>query len=175
MTKYYLSLALIFSLAVAQAQTYTTTQPGPWNVAATWGGLVPPTSANSSAIFVNHAVTIPSGFSVTIDEAFVNGGASLTVNTGGTLILSGTNALTVDGTLAAQNGSTLTVPAATDLTLNGTYQHLFTTTQGIIPLAVWGTSSILEVAGYTTFTTATAAGNWGQNFGRVIWNCTSQT
>ncbi len=158
----------------------TSAQPGPWNNTLTWNGGIIPDATNSTSIVVNHDVTIPTGYSAIIDQTTVSAGVLLTVNTGGILNISSTasDELIVDGTLVASPGSTITGTNGTNLHISstGTYRHSFTTTQGIIPLASWDASSILEISGYTnTFTTATAGGNWGQNFGNVLWNCTSQT
>ncbi|MEO7990173.1 MAG: T9SS type A sorting domain-containing protein [Chryseolinea sp.] len=164
----------------AFSQTITSAQPGPWNNILTWNGGTIPNASNSTAIVINHNITIPSGFSAIIDQTMVNAGVSLTVNTGGNLNISSAAAdeLLVDGTLVASPGSTITGTNGTNLHISntGTYRHSFTTTEGTIPLATWDASSILEISGYTTtFTTATAGGNWGQNFGNVLWNCASQT
>jgi len=176
MTKYLLAFTLIVTSLAAQAQTFTTQQDGPWNDPATWDQGSIPNAGNSTAIVVNNFVNIPSGFSVTIDGTTVSSSGFLTVNGGGTLTVAAvTNALVVDGILVADQGSSISGSTATSLTVNGLYQHNFVSTQGIIPLATWSSTSTIEIIGYTGFLTATAAGNWGQNFNRFVWNCPNQT
>jgi hypothetical protein len=79
--------------------------------------------------------------------------------------------------LVLTNGATHSgiIAGSTSFLLGSTYEHQFTTTEGIIPLATWDAGSTLSITGYTTFTTATAAGNWSQSFGIVSWNCPGQT
>jgi hypothetical protein len=164
----------------AKAQSVTTNQAGSWNDPSTWVGGIVPNAANSSSIGINHDVFIPSGYSVTVDGLALNN--QLTINTGGTLNLlteasPGFTQNNVVGTLIRQNGSTLTGSTGANLVFasGAIYRHQFTTTQGNIPLAVWNANSTLSIEGYTTFTSATPAGNWSQNFGHVIWNCAAQT
>jgi len=176
MTKYLLTFTLIVTSLAAQAQTFTTQQDGPWNDPATWDQGSIPNAGNSTAIVVNNFVNIPSGFSVTIDGTTVSASGFLTVNGGGTLTVAAvTDALVVDGILVADQGSSISGSTATSMTVNGLYQHNFVSTQGIIPLATWSSTSTIEIIGYTGFLTATAAGNWGQNFNRFVWNCPNQT
>jgi len=178
--RFFSVLTICGILGTASAQTISTAGSGPWNDPNTWAGGVIPTEANSTAIQVDHAVTIPSGYSVTVDGLEVN--SQLTVATGGTLIFLPETAPGfvqnhIAGSLWAQNGSAITGTTGNNLVFDAlsTYVHLFTTTEGKIPLASWNTTSTLSVRGYTTFTNATAAGNWSQAFGNVTWNCTSQT
>ncbi len=174
----------------AFSQTITSSQAGSWNDPLTWSGVVPD-ATNSTAIIVNHGVTIPAGYSVSIDQTTISTGGSLVIDpTGIVTIANGTgNDLTIDagaildvsGTL--NNANAAVISGSTTLTTTfqsgSIYEHRYTTTQGSIPLAVWdatpGAASTLRIAGYTTLTTATAAGNWGQSFGNVEWNCAAQT
>ncbi len=173
-------VCVLLSTSQIQAQTITSNQDGPWNATSTWIGGVIPTTTNSTSIVVNHNVSIPSGYSVTVDGLTLNG--QLTINTGGTLsLLSQTSPGFVQnhvyGTLVRQNTSNLTGATGSNLIFESgsTYNHLFTTTQGAVPLAFWNANSTVLIQGYTSVTTATAAGNWSQPFGNVTWNCISQT
>jgi hypothetical protein len=168
-------LSLIFGslYLTSSAQNIVTAQNGAWNVSSTWVGGIIPTAANSATITINHNVTIPNGFSVTIDGTTINSGRTLTVNTGGTLnIANVANALTVTGTLIAQNSGVITGTTGSNVTFNSgsTYSHRFTQTEGVIPKAVWNTNATLRIEGYTTFSSTTAAGNWNQSFGNVVFN-----
>ncbi len=179
-----LSLLLVFFgiLLVygnAFSQTITSAQPGPWNDINTWVGGSIPDFSNSASIIVNHDITIPTGYTATIDETTINAGSTVTVNTGGGLNIfnPGTDQLLVNGTLVGSQGSTITGADGTNVRISstGTYRHAYTTGQGNIPLAIWDDGSLLNITGYTNFTTATVAGNWGQDFSNVTWNCTTQT
>lgn len=174
------------------AQTITSSTSGPWNVGATWVGGIVPDASNSTAIAINHNVSIPSGYSVSIDQTTISATGLLQIDVGGTvtlangagndLIIAGSNlSLDVSGTLIVSNAAVITGSTSTTTVFQsgGVYEHRYTTTQGIIPLATWdptpGAASTLRITGYTTFTTPTAAGNWSQAFGDVEWNCTLQT
>jgi hypothetical protein len=180
MTKLVLSVGLILVTGNLLAQTITSNQDGPWNATSTWVGGVIPTNVNSSAIIVNHNVSVPGGYSVTIDGLTLN--SQLTINTGGTLdILSqaspGFTQNHINGTLVREDLSNLTGTTGSNLVFESgsIYRHLFTTTQGAIPLASWNINSTLQVEGYTSYSVGSAAGNWSQSFGNVIWDCTAQT
>ncbi|MDW8331897.1 MAG: T9SS type A sorting domain-containing protein, partial [Cyclobacteriaceae bacterium] len=147
-----------------------------------------PTSAvGVITIRTGHTVTVPSGFSVTADQLTVQSSATLEIEGTGTLTIAdgAGNDLTINtgaslnvfGTLILNNSAVIAGSTATTTTFQSgsVYVHQYTTTQGAIPLATWDAASTLRITGYTTFTTATAAGNWGQSFGNVEWNCTGQT
>jgi hypothetical protein len=185
--------------AYAQATNdYRSFQDGPWNDVNTWerfDGSVwvnPAPSTPTSAVGVitiqaGHTVTIPAGFSVTIDQTVIQASATLQVDATGTVtIANGTgndltintgSVLNVSGTLVLNNGSVISGSTATTTAFQdgSVYEHQYTTTQGSIPLATWDAGSTLQITGYTAGITASAAGNWGQNFGNVVWNCASQT
>jgi hypothetical protein len=170
-------LALFVLVSISSFSQIISVSDGAWNSALTWNCSCIPNSASGTISIVNQ-VTIPSGYSVSIDQTTIQVSGSLTVQSGGTLTLRNVNpALTVDGFLRADEGSILTVTSGLNLIINsgGRYIHNFTTTQGIIPRATWGAASVLEVVGYTTVTGATSIANWGQNFGVVVWNCPNQT
>lgn len=188
-------IALLSGLLISVssfAQVRTTVQSGPWNVGATWSGGVVPTSANSTSIVVAHNVSVPSGFSVTIDQTTVNQGITLTVDNGGTLTVAddGSGAadltlfnnginfgfLTVAGQVTGNNGSTFSGTSTSNVSFQAgsTYRHNYTTTEGALPIAVWNATSTVLISGYTTGFTATAGGNWNQAFGHFTYQCSSQ-
>ncbi len=196
MKKTIIGILFVFvTINAVQAQNYRSRQDGPWSSATTWqvfvGGTwedletvgatpyqnVIPTSASGTITISNH-VSIPTGYSVTIDETTVEDGARITVNSGGTLtIASVANALVVTGSVVANEGSLLTGTTGTNVVFNAgaIYFHNFSTTQGVIPRASWNQNSELRIQGYTTFASATSSGNWTQTFGNVVWNCAAQT
>lgn len=190
-----LSVLLVFAGIIvffsnSNAQTITSSQSGSWNDPLTWSGVVPDAS-NSTSIIVSHDVSVPSGYTVSIDQTTISTGASLIIDatgvvtiangTGNDLTISSGAVLDVSGTLI--NANSAVISGSTTLTTTfqsgSIYEHQYTTTQGSIPLAVWdgtqGAASTIRITGYTTLTTATAAGNWGQSFGNVEWNCAAQT
>ncbi len=188
----YLFLAGFIISFSSFAQVRTTVQSGPWNVGATWSGGIVPTAANSTSIVIAHDVNVPSGFSVTIDQATVNQGITLTVDAGGTLTIGddGTGAadldifnsggmfgfVSVSGTLILANNATILGSSATnvDFDAGSVYRHTYVSTEGSIPLATWDPASTVEITGYKQSFTATAGGNWGQSFGNFVYNCTGQ-
>lgn len=179
MTKLVLSIGFILVTGYLHAQTITSNQDGPWNATSTWVGGVIPTNSNSSAIVINHNVTIPNGYSVTIDGLTLN--SQVTINTGGTLdFLSeaspGFAQNYIYGTLVREDLSNLTGATGNNLVFESgsIYRHLFTTTQGVIPLASWNINSTVQIEGYTSYSFSSAAGNWSQSFGNVVWDCAAQ-
>lgn len=180
MTKLALSIGFILFTGYLHAQTITSNQDGPWNATSTWVGGIIPTNTNSSAIVINHNVSIPNGYSVTIDGLTLN--SQVTINAGGTLdFLSeaspGFAQNYINGTLVREDLSNLTGTTGNNLVFESgsIYRHLFTTTQGAIPLASWNINSTVQIEGYTSYSFSSAAGNWSQSFGNVVWDCTAQT
>jgi len=85
------------------------------------------------------------------------------------------------------SGTVFTNATPSNLIINGTYQHSYTTTAGpAIPSATWGPSSLVLINGYTnqgSTTTAYGPGgsalsttglNWSQSFANVTYNCPNQ-
>jgi hypothetical protein len=173
-----LGLVGVLCCVALQAQNVVSAQDGAWDDASTWVGGVVPTGATTQSITINHAVFIPNGYTVTIDGATISAAGTLSVNSGGGLSVSNVaDALNVDGTLIAVNGSSITGGTGANISFSSGsfYRHRFTTTEGVVPLATWDPNSTFVVEGYTTFTTTTVAGNWNQNFGNFLYNCTLQT
>lgn len=157
---------------------------GPWSDPATWqGGVVPDFNSAAITILSGDVVNVDANF--TIDQTTIDAGASLNINPGIVLTINnGTGTdftmngdLNVEGELVLSNGSTHAGMTALNTTFQAgaVYRHGFTTSEGVIPVATWDVASTLIISGYTTATTATAGGNWGQAFGNVEWNCISQT
>jgi hypothetical protein len=189
-----LLVALIGTLLVSlnvSGQTVTSIQDGPWNSGSTWDSGVPPTSSNSTSIVIVNSVNVPNSYSVTVDQVFVDIGGVLTVDSGGTITVAddGTSAsdldfyndgidygfLTVNGTLICNNSATITNTDQGNANFysGSIYRHLYTNTEGSIPIANWDVNSTVQVQGYTLSANlaATAGGNWSQNFGNFVFNC----
>lgn len=184
------------------AGDYQSFQTGSWDDVNTWerfdgaSWINPAPSTPTSAdgvitILAGHNVIVPAGFSVTIDQTTIAASGGIQIDATGSLtiangalndltIVSGST-LDVSGTLICNNAAVITGSTSTTTIFQsgGVYEHRYTTTEGSIPLATWdntlGAASTLRVTGYTNVTTATAAGNWGQSFGNLEWNCAAQT
>jgi hypothetical protein len=172
-----LSLLFIITAVIPSSAQIASQNDGAWNDINTWSCNCIPSSSDGT-ITIQNNITIPSGFSVTIDEVTIVAAGKLTVLNGGAVVVANVNnALVVDGILQANEGSSITGTTGTNVTFNsnGRYIHNFSIAQGVIPRASWNVNAYLEIKGYTTFTTATIAGNWNQSFGNVEWNCGSQS
>ncbi|MFN8334830.1 MAG: T9SS type A sorting domain-containing protein [Cyclobacteriaceae bacterium] len=181
------SVGLLFLLiclsAASFGQTFTSSQPGPWDVASTWGGAGVPSAANSTSIVVNHAVTVPNGFTATVDQVTVAGsiivssGGILDVanGTGNDLTLTGAGSLDVTGTVSKQDLAVIigTTAGNTNFRSGSRYQHLNTASEGAVPLATWDANSTLEITSWTASKTLSSP-TWSQSFGHLIYNCPAQ-
>jgi hypothetical protein len=181
---------LVCGIGAAFGQTVTSQADGPWNDPATWDMGFVPTAANSTSIIIQNTVNVPTGASLTVDQVFVDNGGLILIDAGGTLTIAndGTAAadlnilndqdnaffgfLIVDGSLICNNQALITGADSgnTVFEAGGSYTHLYTTTEGSIPLASWDPASTLNVQGYTGNITASAGGNWNQSFGNVNIN-----
>jgi hypothetical protein len=195
--------------------TYTIPSPlyfrsymsGNWNSVATWeqssdgstwvaATRTPSSSENAIAVLNSHTVTVTAA--VSIDEATVESGGQIVVNSGITitvadgtgtdLTISGT--VNVVGTLTTSAGSTVVndggiirnsgtvTGSSSTLTFasGGKYQHNYTTTAGAAPTATWSDASTFEVIGYTSTTISPAPTNMsGQSFYNFVYNCAGST
>ena len=191
---FFASITISFGQATGDFRSF---QTGNWNSVNTWerfDGLVwvnpapsTPTSADG-VVTILHTVTVPNSFTVTIDQVFVDIGGTLEISSGGTVTVANGTAndleffndgldygfLNVSGTLVCNDlGSIVgTDQANANFLAGGIYRHLYTNTEGIIPIANWASTSRVEINGYTLSAnlTATAGGNWGQQFGEFHFN-----
>ncbi len=176
-------LLFLFFTYSANAQ-FITTGSGDWNNGAIWNMGTPPNSSSGS-ITINHAVTIPSGYSVTIDQVTLN--SSLVISTGGVvtltdgtgvdLTISSGSSITVNGELIRNNLSTLNQVAGSSMSFEAAsiYRHRYTTTEGIPPLATWSATSNFYLEGYTSSSAIDlTSSQWTQSYGNFIYNCTGQ-
>ena len=91
-----------------------------------------------------------------------------------------TNAIdtvTATGTLSAGGtlGTSVFTSTSTNLCINGTYNHKYTTVGGgAVPTATWGGSSNVLISGYTT-STGGPSGGLGQTFSNFTYNAPAQT
>jgi hypothetical protein len=178
-------LIVVFSLIVAKTNAqYVTIGAGSWNNPGIWNLGSVPTSASGS-ITVNHNVSIPSGYSLTIDETTVN--ATLTVASGGLLTLAdgtgvdltmnASSSLIVNGEVIRNNLSTITqnVTSIASFNAGSIYRHRYQTTEGVPPTATWSATSNFFIEGFAnTSTLDLTSSAWIQTFGNFTYNCSGQ-
>jgi hypothetical protein len=183
LVKFLFFFTVIFVPFLVQAQ-YITTASGNWDNPSTWNLGMIPTSANGT-ITINHNVTIPSGYSVTIDQTTVN--ATLTINSGGLvtladgsgvdLAMAAGSSLIVNGEFIRNNISTLNqnVSSLASFGSGSIYRHRYQNADGSPPLATWDAGSNFYIEGYSSSSQIDFfASNWDQTFGNIIYNCTAQ-
>ncbi len=175
-------------------------QQGVWS-SNTNGGAGP--DYTSGNITINHQVTFDvnaSALTLQLDQLTIGGtgeliiasgqefrlkdnvaaGVDLTIQAGGKLTIGSTTITvgdTYNGTLVFESGATHTGTSTTAVIFRtqSQYQHAFTTTEGIPPLATWASDATFEVIGYTSTALTFASTNWSQNLPNFTWNCPSQT
>ncbi|MEO1052808.1 MAG: T9SS type A sorting domain-containing protein [Bacteroidota bacterium] len=205
-------LLIPFTSVYGQSEgDYQTRQSGNWNDSDTWeeftGGSfqntanTPDDTDGVITILNTHTVTVTAG--VSIDQAIINTGGSIVVNSGIILTVADGSGddLTIDGTLT--NNGTLDIEldpppppiGAAQVRVNGTlensgtinnsgasrlffesgstYDHQYTTSEGSIPLANWNATSTCLISGYTS--NGNAPSNLNQTFGNFTWNTPSST
>jgi hypothetical protein len=189
--------------AFRTAQSGNIDDPNTWQVSYDGGGswnaaLYPPVAVNSTNILVQNAHIVTCETNTVWDQAVVQTGGQLLVNTNITLTITNgpgtdldifgtvdvtgtlniiTNAPVVvesGGILETEQGGTENAPSNT-LTFNsgGVYLHNYKATSGTIPTATWNTGSTCQFVGFTS-STATLAG-LVQSFYNFVWNCPNQT
>lgn len=157
---------------------------GNWSNPATWaGGIVPDFNSGTITIQAGDVVNVDASY--TIDQTTVQAGGTLVVDP--TIVLTIVNGagvdftmngnLTVQGELVLSNTATHAGMTAlnTNFAAGSVYRHLYTSAQGIIPLATWDQASTISIEGYTSGKTITVASNFNQSFGDFVWNCASQS
>lgn len=175
-------LALLMVCTFAAKSQVNSIANGDWASTSTWDCACVP-NASSGLITIGHNVTVSTAISA--DEVFVNiGGALIVSNTGAFTVQNGSGNdlelfndgldygfLTVNGTLIVDNLAVVVGAdqANANFNANSIYRHLYTTTQGSIPVANWAATSTVEINGYSVTgpLVATAGGNWNQSFGNV--------
>lgn len=130
------------------------------------------TSATNAVAF-NFTGSVNTG---TIAGTYIAGGStSNTINTtgGSGTLVTVTSTGNVNNTILGSSGCLLGSVATLNFTNGSNYTHSsFTTTNGFIPLATWGTSSNVFITGGTTSTGLT---NAAQAFGNFTYNSATST
>lgn len=180
----YLLLLLLLSPLFVAGQV-ASVQDGNWNDPNTWDCTCVPAAGSGSVTIVN-SVTVSATQSA--DQVFVDIGGQITVSAGVMFtIVNGTGNdlefyndgldygyFEIFGTLVCNDLATIvgTDQANTNFRAGSIYRHLYTTTEGSIPVANWASTSRVEINGYTPAGTlnATAGGNWNQDFGDFYFN-----
>lgn len=164
------------------ANAYRSRQSGNWGALDTWEtfngttwvvATVAPTNANSSSIRIRSGHTVNLNGNRTIDQTFIEEGATLSINTNRTLTVAdgASTDLVVYGTLRSSTTRNIAIlnGATIQFAAGGVYQHR--RDGGAIPTATWDANSTCLVTGVT----AAAPTGLGQQFGNFTWNCTGQT
>lgn len=155
---------------------------GNWGDSNTWEEFVSGAWVNTANVpdGTENQIELVSDISVTIIAGnTINISAGTTLLNNGTLILetSGRNngELYVSGEMTNNQGSITSGTSASKLFFlsGGVYNHNFTTTEGTIPTASWGSSSTVNIIGYTS--NGTAPNGLTQAFHDFNWNCPNMT
>jgi hypothetical protein len=173
-----LAIALCLSLN-SHAQDVVSRASGFWDDAQTWDGGIVPSALTSAQITVlaSHHVIVRDVR--TADQLIVASGGSLSVAASGILQLrdgAGTDLLVsghvdVEGGVDGGDGTSIgSSPATLSFLAGSLYRHHHSTMEGTLPQALWHEQAVVEIAGYTSVSLATSSGNWGQDFGSMIWN-----
>lgn len=189
-----IALALLFVSNSWAQVTSSGLGTGDWNDPASWNPVgVPDVTSDAITILSGHTITvtdtqdadeftIQSGGTLVIDATgdltIQNGSGNdidiqgTVTNNGALTVLSG-GFMNVDGILE-NSGTVMNSGGASQITFNSgaTYDHQFTTTAGIIPLATWSPGSTCLISGYTSNTSAPS--NLAQDFYNFTYNCTGQ-
>jgi hypothetical protein len=182
MKKPTLFFALFVLFVQVQAQVNTISS-GNWDDPSIWStGSVPTSTAG--VITINHSVTIPAGFSVTVDEVVSNalitiatsGVLTVANGTGTDLTINGGNSMVVNGEFILSNLATISQVGATiGFGPGATYRHRYTATEGIPPVATWDPASNFVIEGYSNVATLNlTAPEWSQSYGNFTYNCPLQ-
>jgi hypothetical protein len=147
---------------------------GNWGTASTWqcsdDGASWQTPTSNTPTSANSTITIRSGnnvsvaANVTVDQATIDSGGTVTVNATRTWTIAngaGTD-LTVNGTVV--NAGTITPTGTIAFNSGSIYQH--SQNGGTIPVATWNAGSEVQVTGVT----ATAPAGLNQSFANFTWN-----
>ncbi len=178
---------------------------GNWNTPGTWSCACVPTNANTTSITINsgHIVTVTAN--VTIDQATIASGGTVTIN-GGVNLTVGAGAgddLTIDGVLnnsgtltsafvfpppppqvgviRVRNGGTLNnaglISGASTSTLifDGGATYDHQQDGGAIPTSAWSPLASPTSTCLVSGVQGTVPTGLNQNFGNFTWNCPSQS
>ncbi|HMP84082.1 MAG TPA: hypothetical protein PKA41_15395, partial [Verrucomicrobiota bacterium] len=170
------------TLTVQDVQYRSAVASGNWADAGSWevniddGGWNPasvsPNNTNSSGITVLNGHNITVAASVMVDQAVVNAGGQITVNSGQTLVV--TNGPGTDCSVSGTISSAGTLTNATGTLLfesGGLYQH--NQNGGVIAISTWNDGSTCELTGIAG--TDPVAIGLQQDFYNFTWNNAGQT
>jgi hypothetical protein len=189
-------LALSYQNAAGQSTgDYRTAGTGDWNNAATWqrfdgvawgaAATYPTNTAGAISIRNNHTITIPVGFSVTVDQLSLNyrlvvNGIITLADGAGTDLLQPVSAslVVVSGVFVRTNGSTIdNQDVASRLRFNAgsEYRHQHSTSVGTLPTAQWDAASTVTLTFANTLAITATDNSWSQTLGHVTYNSPNQS
>ena len=159
---------------------------GSWNNAGNWQSssdsvdwitatLVPTASA--------HSITIRNGHNINVDavaggdQIYVKSGAQLSISANTFTLSNGTSTagfggfdLVLEGGTLNRIGGTFIISSGATINFTGTSNYIHAVNGGVIPTAIWSTTSLCNVIGVTS----TMPTGFGQQFGRFTWDCAGQ-
>lgn len=133
-----------YSYTVNDPATYTSTQPGNFSTAATWGGSVP---AAEKALAINHAVVMDVDYNAS--EVTINSGGELSFSGAETVTIRGNGSWTNDGSFTAGNG---TIVFQDFVSVGGTNNSVFNNVT-VSGLNVDFDNPVTDIAGVLKITT----------------------
>jgi hypothetical protein len=166
---------------------------GDWtkNASATFTTNSKTVSFNGTAAQAINSATTFYGLTIANTTATVTAAANITMASSGVLTINSSarfdlaaTTFTITGATSSINGflrnaGTVTGASTTTLTFNsgGTYEHNYTSAQGVIPAATWSPGSNCKIIGFNAvgFTgPMTSTYGWGQTFANFEWACSGQ-
>ena len=173
-----LLLFCVTTLCLHAQVVYRSARSGPWSDAGAWETKTPTgwspaisspdQSADTIRILTGHVISLLD--TRMVGRLIIEGQLSIAPSGLLTPVLQ-SNAIVVSPGAEVQNqGRILSTSTSLTFQAGARYRHLFTTTEGTIPVATWDPGSIMEVASYSTCVQATPEGNWSQSFGNLEWN-----
>ncbi len=138
------------------------------NIANGSGLIIDGATSALNLVFGNGSVPTIAGNLEVANTAVVN-----TINfSNAVTTISSTGQLAAGGSANTDPFSTAT---ATNLIINGTFNHKYTTVGGFVPIATWSPGSTLLISGYTTATAGPASTGLAQTFANFVYNASNQT
>ncbi len=181
-------VVFIFSIGIGFGQAVgdfrsNGTGGGNWNSLSSWeefdgtwsaASKIPDNTDGVITILGGDIITVPGGFSVTVDELIIQNTGTLDIALADFIITFSNGLVTVLGNGYIDNAGTISGDSQSTLIFSsgspgGEYRH--NQNGSNLPIAIWNSGSICRITGVTN----AAPGNLNQNFSDFTWNCPSQT
>ncbi len=129
------------------------------------------------AIQPTHVVTVDNGISLVSNPLWIQSGGTVIVNNTAAdpdISVDPSSSVYVEGLFALANAAThagFDDPSITTFASGGVYEHRYTNTRGIIPLATWEDGSTIRFNSYTAPGNFDGSENLNQDYYNFEWNC----